>query len=351
MSSYIVLSWISVLCLFGGCLTKDEKVAEHYETKELYNLQFFNEHLYIGGTDKLLRLDTDLEVNDSISTCHSQCGSNPNINKVLLIVKDKVDKIVTCGTGNQGSCELRSLPDLNVTASTQSMVSTNSRRPALAVMIKPDSLNFVLAVTYSSDLNENIWNPMTIRTVTSKMELQLAGDEVDVVKLKVDESHDIRSSYLIYYKAVLRYGGFTYFATNQKAFAKGRTEYVSKLIRLCDSTENLWSYTDVIIECSNNNVTYNLIQDAVFVKGENSILLVATFVKDSNPENPSGESVICSTDLQTLNSTFRTAVKEFIQCDNETEFEFPTENLYLLAARGKECIQPSKVRLVSLEYY
>lgn len=330
---------ITVVCLFTGFETKDNLLKSYTASGDLYNLQVHNGFLYIGGTNRLLKLDAGLNVTADVPTCQSQCSTtSPYINKVLVI-KEKSDELFTCNAvGNNNNCEIRSGSNLSITLQGIALaVSSDRNRPVRALFNIPvdqEKLHVVLAATYGDDIELDNWNPMR---VLSKYEnaLRAEGDP-DVTLINKHSA----SKYLIYYKAANQFGGYNYFATNQKAFAN-TNKYVSKLIRICDTTIGeigLVSYTDVIIQCSDNGVDYTLIQDIAFVDEGNTTILVATFAKGTNPEEPDAESVLCSTSLQNLNNTFKKAIKEFIQCNAEnTTYDLNGDLFYISHSRGQGC--------------
>lgn len=55
--------------------------------------------------------------------------------------------------------------------------------------------------------------------------------------------------------------GFAYFATRQPKYVGDGQPTISKLIRVCTKDPNFYSYTETPLECMNNGVHYNLLQD------------------------------------------------------------------------------------------
>lgn len=330
----------SLLAWVGG----EDRLVNRYLGLGFSKLQVYEDQLYIGAKNYLCRLNADLSENVTIST---MCSGTTNYNKILL-VNGRTNELITCGTGCEGWCELRSLSDLSTNSSFQNtLVSTDRNRPAQAMLTESEEQRLTLAVTYGKGLGSKEpskdWYLISTRDCTGHTEA-FHVDSGKGIKFRGSVKDE---NFLIYYKAALQHNNYSYFVTNQKAFV-GSDVNISKVARICQGEEHgMYSYTDVIIQCSSKETDgiFNLVQDAVFMTSENERILVAAFASGSDPENPGVRSKICTVTLDTLDQSFVEAAQEFLKCNsNSTDFYMEEKQFYLPVKRGK-CFSLTEVRL------
>lgn len=322
ISSILCSSCIFVLISHLG-ISLSDTVINYEPLDNPSKLTIHNGQLYIGARNKIYRLNSDLSENFTIQTCPTGCSS-PNYNKVLLVTEDtgnEAGKVVACGTGNQGRCEAWSLRNLSGPSnkSEENFVSENRRRPAEAVYVSKNF--FMLAKTYGQ--GSGGWFHISLPNLDNSFGVKLG---IKLLNVGPDNQETFLNDYLVYFKASLQLDGFSYFLTNQKAF-KNNDLVVSKIVRICrrdsilnDGDNLFYSYHDMILQCTVNETSYNLVQDAVFVKTKNgNSTLTIAFAQGSDPENPEGRSAICSITTEKLKTLLKKAALEFFSCKNYSD--------------------------------
>lgn len=298
----------SLLCTICICILFSHIGISHCDTvvnqtSLLYpsKLRVHNGQLYIGARNKIYRLNSDLSENFTINTCTEGCKEN--YNKVLLVrgENDATGELFACGTGNEGRCAMWSLNNTSspsVSSGDVLMVSTKIGRPDEAVWVDN---SIILATTFGPTAGN-----YTIASIDKKLEYE------DFIKL---ESTISKSEFLVYFKASLQFEQFSFILTNQKAF-KNDHNIVSKMIRMCES---LYSYHDIILQCTVDGSHFNLVQDAVFMTTDNGTVLTVAFAQGSNPESPEQSSAICSISLDNLEKKFKEGALEFLACNTSNK--------------------------------
>ena len=323
------------------------------------NMEINDGNIYIGAKDYIYVLHgSDLSSKETVSTCTGDCASN--MNKILLINKGQ-GQLIACGTGFDGTCEIRNLSSIETLVSRSSadgtdlLVSTDENRPA-AFVLAPNTGGLYTGVTYGPDI-ETIGASGKNGLNTYNFYLanySLLNDQFEIKKhigLNLNEPKD----YLIYFKGGFHHNKFVYFVTNQK-LKVGNFSYTSKLLRLCQKDKELKSYTDVILTCKDGHKVYNLLQDiSIFEPGEelrdnltsNGTVLAATFASGSDPEHPQQPSAVCLYKLEDIDRSVMVAKRKYIVCPGTS---FNTDERYLLnniaqnpKFENKQCIKESQV--------
>ena len=323
------------------------------------NMAFYEGIIYIGAKNSIYVLNaTNLTEVHMVRTCTGECN---NVNKVLVVNKI-LDHLITCGTGNEGSCKIRTLTTISDVLGTSMtgdgqqadylVVSTNKKRPSAFVLTEN---GVYVGVTYGSGVKTgsavSIKNTyFNLLSYYSLVDSKFAS--MKSLQVKLGNGMNVNfEDYLIYFKAGFELDGFVYFVTNQK-FKVGDGEYTSKLIRLCQNDKAFYSYTDIKLECENHGIEYNLIQDvSVFEPGEDlrkhfnatGKIMAATFASGSNPESPTSPSAICLYKLEDINHNIMQAKRNFIRCSAERLRE---EERYLSDNRPAVCFNSSQVSKV-----
>ena len=140
------------------CTVTVEAAKIEFNGSSFTNMEVYDGKIYIGAVNNILVLNaTDLKTVKSVSTCTKECY---NINKVLLI-NEKLEQLITCGTEHGGICEIRNLSSIDniLSQSTYStdylanhlVVSTDEKRPACFVLSADSNVLFT-GVTYGSGI-------------------------------------------------------------------------------------------------------------------------------------------------------------------------------------------------------
>ena len=375
----ILLQWLSLL--IGA---REITFSRGFFGDQFTNLEISDGKVYIGAKDYIYILDAnDLSDKEKVSTCTGDCVSN--INKVLLVNKDQ-EQLISCGTGNDGTCEIRNLSNIENLLKRSStvkesgnylLVSTNEKRPA-SFVLNADTDGLYTGVTYGSGIDEvrsfvlrvvatNTYNNYLANYSLSDNNL-LKEKNLRLTLLSENNGIDIKAeNYLVYFKGGFHLNGFVYYVTNQKIKVDSSAHilnYTSKLIRLCQDDHAFWSYTDIILECKNNGTNYNLVQDiSVFEPGDglreslnaSGKILAATFASGSNPENPGKPSAVCLYKLEDVNRNIMEAKRNFFTCKGSSlgiEERYLPNGLYETDAFGPRiCINSSLVSYVYNLYH
>ena len=331
----ILLQWLSPL--IGA---REITFPSGYFGDQFTNMEISDGKVYIGAKDYIYILDaSDLSDKEKISTCTGDCVSN--INKVLLVNKDQ-EQLISCGTGNDGTCEIRNLSNIeNLLKRSEAfkdspnylLVSTNEKRLA-SFVLNTDTAGLYTGVTYGPGIDEfRSSEPTVVATNTYNYYLanySLSNNNFDKdrflqLTLLSDADYDIKAEdYLVYFKGGFHLNGFVYFVTNQKINANNSIlNYTSKLIRLCQDGQAFWSYTDILVECEKNGTNYNLVQNIhVFEPGDrlreslnaSGKILAATFASGTNPEMPGKPSAVCLYKIEDINRNIMEAKRNFFTC-------------------------------------
>ena len=357
----LLIQWL-LLCVVVIGATKTDFPSGSYGD-HFTNMAIHDGKIYIGAKNYIYVLNADnlREIGDKVSTCTDECI---NINKVL-VVNEKLNQLISCGTEHYGTCQIRSLNDIRIvqqdkTSSNDTviasylLVSTMEKRPA-SFLVTADSGRLYTGVTYGPGVKldkAKEFNSYLFYLSSYSLE----NDKFFIEKsLKIELTKDPVEDYLVYFKGNFEQDGFVYFVTNQK-FKVSDTNYTSKLIRVCDNQkEDFFSYTDVVIECQREGLVYNLIQDiSIFEPGEelkaslntSEKVMAATFAVGTVPENPGRQSAVCLFDVNNMNRKILEAKKDFIVCPKQ---QLPENERYLGDNRGT-CVS-SQVKLCEFQKF
>ncbi|XP_071784490.1 plexin-A4-like [Asterias amurensis] len=292
--------------------------------------------VYVGAVNYLYRLDSSLNLLQNVSTCQElgedSCDLFTNYNKILIL--DNQNRLITCGSENGGKCQFRNPDDLtdvlfqprpNVAGfgelSTVSLIAPGTDGP---MGDGPDGGDWLyVAVTYTAEPLSYSNIPPISRRILSNGSLLAALDGATF------------SSFIpfstptpISYKSAFSFGGFTYFITSQKEDS-GSNVFVSKMNRVCQTSEYLDSYTEITLQCQGSDGSvYSLVQaahigpagqDLAVSLGLNAedMVLYAVFAKnegaDGTSDVPIDQSASCVYKMSDILDAFKEAVRGCIQ--------------------------------------
>ncbi|XP_060592209.1 plexin-A4-like [Ruditapes philippinarum] len=339
MISVIIFYCVHIFLSISGMTYNKRIMQTEPLSAPLTSFLLYKGDLYVGGANKIYILDKDLEQIQIANTCETAKGvCSKNINKILLAHhSERFQILVSCGTGNSGVCEARNLSNIESVLWSSSAshedtnyltVSTNKNRPAVGLITENGT--FFVALTFGEGVHssgQDLMKGIIVNTYNYAISSRELNHFLPVTKdfsdklLKVKISSVTLEEYLIYYKVCFQHDGMSYFVTNQKSEV-GSSNYVTKLVRICQDDQGFYSYTDIVLNCNHFGVTYNLIQDVVLIDSEqyfgNNIgkMFIAVFTRGNNPEQPSGDSVVCVTEIQKLNDALDFAQWSYISSCN-----------------------------------
>ncbi|XP_038061354.1 plexin-B-like, partial [Patiria miniata] len=292
--------------------------------------------VYVGAVNYLYKLNKELKQVTNVSTCSEDtCLS---YNKVLAL---HAGMLITCGTErpNSDQCQLRSQDDLEGDGSRRGRVvafGTKSTASIIApVGMNPSTPRLYIANTYSTEGDYQDIQPIARRLVSSGGGFMFADSGTDAVQFTSGYT-DGSNPFPISYVSVFNWKGFTYFATFQKEDLPPLSAHISKLTRLCHNTDNVRSYTEILIECRGPSGLFSLIQAAhvgpagphleeSLALDDNDQVLYAVFARDkqagtSNNPVPAADSALCVYKMRDIEAAFSEAVRGCIQ-DNDDNYE------------------------------
>ncbi|XP_033120022.1 plexin-A4-like [Anneissia japonica] len=282
-------------------------------------------NILIGGLNKVYKLNSDLEllVQGSIGPKmdHPDCQAPPpadcaqertirnNSNKLLQLYGDK---IISCGTVYQGSCEFlyRSnltsiaqelVPVINTEGKSVSIVSLDAE-PKLFIGTSPVSEPDLPAYAIRSPLNFEVHKEQSVTKAQKK-----ATDNAIRDGFVIDFIHAFVSNKINYFVMVYdeKYGETTH-------------KYQTYIAHHCQSDPSYLSYIELPLVCRHNGQSYTLAQSAYLAKrvpsqpNSSELVLVVTFGMSENAASliPERKSAVCMYSLtDTIEYSFLEAYK------------------------------------------
>ncbi|XP_071816532.1 plexin-A4-like [Apostichopus japonicus] len=261
--------------------------------------------IYIGGVGRRYCLSRDFSELTSVST---QDNSGNNTNKILPIVPQPVDKLISCGSGLNGTCQLRNLDDLTYTKDeTLSFLKvTEDQNPAIGLVVThPAGVDVNLALYVAQNIRGA--SPISANCLSRSDRMCQMGDNRRTNQI----GSNVLDNFLIRYVASFSYDNYTYFFASQLQDATGNSQpnyIVPKLSRVCqtDSSSTMDGFTEITLECRGvNNTLYSIVQSSQVVDGQ----LFAVFVKNNEDESfdLASQSALCIYEMKNLIEKFEDA--------------------------------------------
>ncbi|XP_055505960.1 LOW QUALITY PROTEIN: hepatocyte growth factor receptor [Leucoraja erinacea] len=326
----------------------------HAETV-IQNLVHHNQRIYVGATNKIYVLNSNLEklfefktgpVLESVncSPCancaerekHSESVWSNNTNMVLLVETFYGDHLISCGSVRGGVCFLHNLqedaPD-NFSSNAKCMYSLSNNNRGMCpdciasplgtkiLMTKSDGfVKLYIGATLSSAIQ-----PILLPSVSIKR-LKESEDSFQFVSEHsyMDVIPQFRDAYPIKYLYAFESGDYVYFLTVQRESLHSQS-FHTRIIRLCTSDPYLNSYVEMPLECivsekrrkrSSDIEVFNIIQAAYAAKPGADLakqlgisieedVLFAVFAQ-SKPESlePANRSTVCAFSVESINRFF-----------------------------------------------
>ncbi|KRX43850.1 Plexin-A4 [Trichinella murrelli] len=246
--------------------------------------RLYTGRVYVAGVNRLYQLNSNLLLQSQVETgpardgtictddpaCDPRTRLSDNYNKALAIYH-KQTKLIVCSSLYDGHCRLRNLYNISVVDDRvvdQNVVSGDLTASAVLFVNKGPNDEDVLYVGRTGKHGNS-------DRLTAVKTLSLNPDQLfnSVYKGVSSESSLVYYTDLEMHRVDYIYGfgsgNFSYFVTKQPKLPGGRTPYISKLVRLCNRDPHYYSYTEVPLECiddNNGGVDYNLVQSAYLGK-------------------------------------------------------------------------------------
>ncbi|CAF2855683.1 unnamed protein product [Rotaria sp. Silwood2] len=238
---------------------------------------------------------------------------NNIFNQLLLLTNNS---ILICSTSNRGgSCQLRSLINLNlIKNSSQRVVSSSPFYPSVGIINKNNQ------ILYISNTYDSICDPFyEIPTMSGR---HLINNEfLSIINLNSGQSALQQSTYtlrllnirlikdfFLYYLYAFEYKHFSYFLTIQQSDVHhtGKYKLQTKILRFCQTLKQsiIKSYVELPITCGKN---YNYLITAKFSNEKN--ILYGLFRNTTLANLTSTSHAICTYSIDYIQETFFQTIK------------------------------------------
>ncbi|XP_052779998.1 plexin A3-like isoform X2 [Mya arenaria] len=330
----------------------DEKVlgegvrAERFELNHMVITEWGR--VFVGAVNRIYELDSDLSViseaetgpvNDSLkclpdmsaASCQYSKTVTDNYNKVLIHYKGLKEKLLTCGSVFQGSCEARNLKNISrahfyYESETGSIldyaVAANHPTASTVAFVAPGPEEFQSEVLYvgtsytggntdviTKQLRGHVPALSTRSLGKNRFQLAAKSDGIQAEFSGIYISKDVRANYLIDYVTGFSSDIYSYFLTRQFTNPKDKNSpIVSKVIQICQEDTFYNSYIDMPLVCqTESGKNYNYLQAARVTKASKNLqlsfglrsaddILVALFT--DNEGDHEANSAICVFTMQ-----------------------------------------------------
>lgn len=244
------------------------------------------ERIYAAGTNRLIKLDSYLNLEYSIVTgpkndsptcfamgCHGVIDASvtltDNYNKILVIEPESRN-LILCGSLFQGACDKYKLDNISAEPMfIAKAIAANDANASTYAYIGPENYNLwgrsnILYV--GTTFTNNGEYRYDVPAISSRDLDTLAIAEYSFSKqshLMIDVKY--RDHFIVQYVYGFNASDYAYFLLVQKqSHLPGQEEqgYISRLSRTCINDANYDSYTEVTLQCVDGDQKYNLVQDA-----------------------------------------------------------------------------------------
>ena len=348
---------ISMTCPRGAHCVHSSIVRQVSSPEDLNHLTVDSSGtVYLGAVNVLYRLSSNLQYLQNVSTgpvwdnkfCtfpftgreEGTCGGSKrkkitkNYNKILLVIQ-RDRKLLTCGSVQQGICQMR---DLNNLTNSQSYMKTRDQY----VAANDERSSTVGFIGSGSDGNQVLYTGITvsgdlIRPAISVASRIIRNNPDKLLRFTFKDPFEDRGSFLtvkanmaatykVHYIAGFSVGNFNYFLTVQKKM-NGDTvtnEYISKISQICGQDPQFSSYVEMPLECQGGNKNYNILKGAAIGTPGRVLasqmgmsatdkVLVATFSEGSGPNNVQNTSGVCLYSFKDIRQKFTQNIRTCYQ--------------------------------------
>ena len=319
-------------------------------------------HVHLGASNSLIHLNSNYNEIQILSTrveCEQFIDTEDCVNdNQLLSIFHGGDKLITCGSLNDGKCQIRDTSNISIAMEESERVVPSGGRSATYVIapgrISETLVEYVLYVATTLDPERRINIPHVCKR-------RLVGEDV-LLSIPDDGSvlwsGSIPNNFIVDVIDSYVWNGFTYFVANQEydydiagQHAKTWGNIVSKIKRVCHDSIEFKSYTEIVIQCKGKDgIIYNLMQDVNVGEvgwnlaqslgmspGQQVLFAVFTKSVESDVNQPNNQSAICIYDLNNVEEEFLKAI--------ELCFESYDGNNGIVYLSGRYCELVSQVQI------
>lgn len=263
-----LLPVLALLCVVGHILSLE--ILHTFRDPEDNKFQHMAFHdstgaMYIGATNRLHRLTSDLTLVQSAATgprddnpfcpppivpCNEEKTSTNSVTKGLVIDSDH-DSIILCTSLFHGSCQTLKLSNItSVTNYAQKPVVPNDEEASCIMFLArgPENASSLYIGAEYSGIGDEAYRVL-VPSISSRelSTLELAYRDKDG-GTKISIKQELRTEFKVKFVAGFSYNGFVYFITTQPRAPKSR-EMVTRISRLCEGDRYFRSYIEIPLEC------------------------------------------------------------------------------------------------------
>lgn len=289
---------LSICLVYGNVKTFNYK---------LNTLMIYKEKIYVGGANKISRLNTNLDILAETSNgpvnnskyCYpssldkQQCvrtekkygmALEDNINKILLYSEKPIEMIIACGSVYQGICQFLDVNTLkNISAiykesvytsrivSSEKYISSNGPDASATAFISYSDSGAFLVNAKTITIKPLI----TVPAISAlPLGLELTEDQFLVTadpKLKIEYKGEFfyknsTAMYTVNYKSSFSLDGFIYFTTNQANSESAEPPTIAHIIEIKFDKVALTGYVEMPLHCKENGILYNDIVSSTVIQ-------------------------------------------------------------------------------------
>ncbi|XP_072025115.1 plexin-B-like [Amphiura filiformis] len=223
--------------------------------------------IYLGATNIIVHLNPsyhEIKILSTFIECTNDIDREDciNHNKLLTIYYGTDnEKLITCGNYNGGECQIRDPNDIDFSMQVDHRVAA------------PGNLSTVYTIAPAPDSTSNGVGEMLYIGATDPDFQEIAFfsrqrlSDASILSIPNDNGLILgTTNFLVDFKDVFDFNGFTYFVTHQRFDKSGQNQdnqypnILSKISRVCHESTDVDTWAEVVIECTHNGENYNLIQ-------------------------------------------------------------------------------------------
>ncbi|RUS70716.1 hypothetical protein EGW08_021523, partial [Elysia chlorotica] len=291
-------------------------------------------YFYVGGRNIVLHLDSNLnlistfkrgpEPSDGASCLSeadcSQQSLQPNDYKVLVISERK-DKLLACGTANQGECTLHTLNDISdyvrVTGEGAGYLVGSRKSAKVIVSRMSDAIvdEFFYVFHQYDERNITLAPPVIslriLKNEKTDFVMKFAyEDQASKMYSLLDILPGFKSTFLMSFVKAFVSGNFVYTVTNQQK-SVSLSNLVRPIIgRMCYLKDLVFqSYVENELRCKHGDILYNKATSVFVDQEENVLYLTAVRTESGSSSSDKSEgTVLCKTSITTINHFLKHAL-------------------------------------------
>ncbi|CAG5114962.1 unnamed protein product, partial [Candidula unifasciata] len=277
--------------------------------------------LYIGATNRLHKLTSDLNLIQSAATgprednpecpppilpCEKPKMATDSLTKGLVIDSDH-DSVILCTSLFHGSCQILKLSNITSVTSFAQKPSVPNDGSSCVMFLAPGPQNetsLYIGAEYSPVGDEAYRDLVPSISSRDLKTLELAyRDKEGGTKMSIKQ--DIRSEFKVRFVAGFSYSGYVYFITVQPKGLKSK-EKVTRIIRLCQGDRYFRSYIEIPLECQDTSSSSTIVAQAASQMEDGR--LVVSYSPDGSSVRAS--SSVCVYRLEDIDLMFAQTVQD-----------------------------------------